>query len=45
MNAFFAWLQKPFSPDMSAARWFLFFGLILVIAALWHFVVKALANV
>ncbi|MDR3449789.1 MAG: hypothetical protein P4M15_08635 [Alphaproteobacteria bacterium] len=45
MDAFFSWLKQPFSPSMSAGRWFLFYALIMIIAALWHFTIRALANV
>ena len=30
-----AWIKKPFSSDMDAMHWFLFFGLIIVISFLW----------
>lgn len=30
-----AWVKRPFSGDMDALHWFLFFGLILVIVFLW----------
>ncbi len=29
------WLKRPFSGDMDAAHWFLFFGLILCVSFLW----------
>lgn len=45
MDAFLTWLKEPFQPSMSAGRWFLFYGLILIIAALWHFTMRALTNV
>lgn len=45
MNAFLAWLKRPFSPDMSAGQWFLFFGLLIVIAAFWHMIIRAFTNV
>lgn len=32
---FAGWIKKPFSSDMDATHWFLFFGLILVISFLW----------
>jgi hypothetical protein len=32
---FAGWLKKPFSGDMDATHWFLFFGLMLVIVFLW----------
>jgi hypothetical protein len=31
-----AWLAQPFSTNMSAARWFLFIGLIVVALWGWH---------
>ena len=32
---FAAWMKKPFSGDMDATHWFLFFGLMLAITFLW----------
>jgi hypothetical protein len=37
-----AWLAKPFEPDMSAARWFLFLGLLLALLWGWHLVFREL---
>jgi hypothetical protein len=34
-NDFRDWLRQPFSADMSAVQWFLFWGLLIVIAYLW----------
>lgn len=31
-----AWAQHPFSSDMDAVHWFLWFGLIAISAILWH---------
>jgi hypothetical protein len=42
--AFKAWLAKPFSPDMSAQQWFLFFGLLLVISFMWHLVLRLMSS-
>lgn len=33
-----AFLAQPFSSDMSAARWFLFVGLLLVMLWGWHMI-------
>lgn len=40
-----AFLAQPFSPSMSAYRWFLFFGLLLIISIFWHMIIRAFANV
>jgi len=40
-----AFLSKPFSEDMSALRWFLFIGLLLVALASWHMVFSAWTSV
>jgi hypothetical protein len=40
-----SFLAQPFSPSMSAYRWFLFMGLLLVISVMWHMVIRALTNV
>lgn len=46
MNGFLAdfkaWLAAPFSADMTAAHWFLFIGLLIVIVALWGYILKHL---
>lgn len=38
LQNFQSWLQAPFQANMSAAGWFLFFGMILIIAMLWHMI-------
>jgi len=38
-------VEQPFSPSMSAYRWFLFFGLLMVISVMWHMIIRALTNV
>lgn len=40
-----AWLAQPFSPNMSAARWFLLLGLIIVCLWGWHQIFSELAEV
>lgn len=40
MESFKAWWAKPFDEDMSAGQWFLFFGLLIVISALWALVLR-----
>jgi hypothetical protein len=40
------WLAKPFDPDnMSAARWFLLIGLVVVCLWGWHQIFRELAEV
>lgn len=39
------WLQQPFSPNMSATRWFLFVGLILTLLWAWHQVLREVSAV
>jgi hypothetical protein len=34
------WLAKPFASDQDAWHWFLFIGLLIVIAAVWHLVLR-----
>lgn len=36
-STFSNWFKQPFSADMSAAGWFAFFGLLIVISVLWSF--------
>lgn len=40
-----AFLAQPFSANMSAARWFLFVGLLLVMLWGWHMVYAEWSNV
>jgi hypothetical protein len=35
MANFEAWLNKPFSADQSAERWFLFIGFIIIVIVAW----------
>jgi hypothetical protein len=41
MGAFTEWLRQPFSLDMNAWHWFAFYGLIIVIAIGWKFILRA----
>lgn len=40
MDAFKDFWNKPFDSDMSATRWFLFFGLLIVISVMWSLVIR-----
>lgn len=42
---FSTFLAKPFSSDMSAADWFLFIGLLLIIIVLWTTILRHLSAV
>lgn len=33
-----SWYAKPFDPDMSAGKWFLFFGFLIAVAAGWRII-------
>ncbi len=37
-----SWAQKPFSADMDALHWFLFFGLLIAISVLWGLILASL---
>lgn len=39
------WLAQPFSASMSATRWFLFIGLLIVLLWGWHQVFRELSVV
>ena len=39
-NDLLDWLKQPFSPDMSATRWFLFIGLLIALLYAWHMVFR-----
>lgn len=45
MDTFRTWLNQPFSADMDAFHWFLFFGLIIAISILWGFALRTVATV
>lgn len=34
------WMARPFNADMDAFHWFLFFGLLIFVMALWRFVLS-----
>jgi len=36
------WLAAPYSSDMDAKHWFFFLGLLIVLAALWGFVIRTI---
>lgn len=38
------WLRRPFSPDMSAAGWFMFFGLLVIISIAWAVIMNRLVG-
>lgn len=37
-----AWAQSPFSADMDALHWFLFFGLLITISVLWGLILSSI---
>jgi hypothetical protein len=39
------WAAHPFSEDMSAAHWFLFLGLLIVLAAMWGMILRTVKEV
>lgn len=39
------WLASPFSADMTALHWFLFIGLLLVIAFAWGMILRTVKEV
>lgn len=42
LDTFKNWIAKPFATDMNAGQWFLFFGLLVAIAAGWHMILRAI---
>jgi hypothetical protein len=42
MDSFKQWLRQPYSTDMDAFHWFLFFGLMIAISILWGMSLRAL---
>lgn len=43
-NGVMSWLSRPFDPAMSAWRWFLFLGLLMVLLAIWAMVTGILKD-
>ncbi len=39
------WAAHPFSADMSALHWFLFLGLLIVLATLWGMILRTVKEV
>jgi len=44
IDGFTNWLREPFRSNMSAADWFLFVGLLLVVMFLWRLILMHLAE-
>jgi hypothetical protein len=42
---FKSWAAQPFSADMSAVHWFLFLGLLIVLAMLWGMILSTVREV
>jgi hypothetical protein len=42
MNTFKNWIAAPFAVNMDAFHWFLFYGLVLIIALSWHMIERAI---
>jgi hypothetical protein len=40
-----SWLGRPYSDDMDAFHWFLFFGFLIALTILWGIVLRNLRNV
>lgn len=45
MDAFKAWLARPFDADMSAFQWFLFWGLLIIIAVAWKLILSSFEEI
>ena len=39
-----AFIAQPFSANMNATQWFLFYGLLVIIALMWHMIIRAFTN-
>lgn len=39
------WYKTPFSSDMSAGGWFLFLGLLIVLAIMWNLILRTVKEV
>lgn len=38
------WYSAPFQENMSAARWFLFVGLLMILGIIWTVIIKHLSD-
>lgn len=45
VESFRTWLRQPFSADMDAFHWLLFFGLLIAISILWGFALRTVTAV
>lgn len=39
------WLSSPYADEMDALHWFYFLGLLIVLSALWGFILRTLREV
>lgn len=39
-DGFKQWANAPFASDMDALHWFYFWGLLIVVAAMWGFILR-----
>lgn len=44
IGRFADWLKQPYKDDMSVVGWFLFFGLMIVIAASWGGIIRRMID-
>lgn len=44
-DGFTAWWAQPYTPTMSATKWFLFLGLILLLLSVWKVITYHLMEV
>lgn len=44
IKEFKAWAKEPFSADMTAAEWFLFIGLLVIILGAWNLILWHLTS-
>ena len=42
-GSFADWVRRPYAEDMSAFRWFLFIGLLILILVLWRTVIDKIS--
>lgn len=38
------WIKQPYSDNMSAAQWFLFFGFVIIAGVVWGMILKTLTD-
>lgn len=44
LDGFKTWWNTPYSENMTATRWFLFVGFMIIVGMIWSMILKALSD-